>query len=151
MPQDILQKNWLGRGIAFPIDFDPLTQDLERAEFEESVRQSILIILGTAKGERVMRPDFGCGIYDLVFEPNTPSTASKVAQVVQEALLFFEPRIDVVDIRVESRFDREDVPADRDGNLAAVSKLMIFIDYEVRATNNVFNLVYPFYLERSPG
>lgn len=151
MPQDILQKSWLGKGLAFPVNFDLATNDLQRAEFEESVRQSILIILGTAKGERVMRPDFGCGIYDLVFEPNTPGTASKVSQVVQEALLFFEPRIDVIDIRVESRFDNEGVTPDRDGNLAVVSKLMIFIDYEVRATNNVFNLVYPFYLERSPG
>lgn len=147
MPQDILQKSWLGKGLAFPVNFDLATHDLQRAEFEESIRQSILIILGTAKGERVMRPDFGCGIYDLVFEPNTPSTASKVSQVVQEALLFFEPRIDVIDIRVESRFDNEGVPP----NIAVVSKLMIFIDYEVRATNNVFNLVYPFYLERSPG
>lgn len=147
MPQDILQKSWLGKGLAFPVNFDLATHDLQRAEFEESIRQSILIILGTAKGERVMRPDFGCGIYDLVFEPNTSSTASKVSQVVQEALLFFEPRIDVIDIRVESRFDNEGVPP----NIAVVSKLMIFIDYEVRATNNVFNLVYPFYLERSPG
>ena len=151
MPQDILQKSWLGKGLGFPVNFDLATHDLQRAEFDESIRQSILIILGTAKGERVMRPDFGCGIYDLAFEPNTSSTASKVSQVVQEALLFFEPRIDVIDIRVESRFDNEGVALDRDGNSAAVSKLMIFIDYEVRATNNVFNLVYPFYLERSPG
>lgn len=139
MPQDFAQKTWLGKGLAFPVSWDEKTGDLERAEFEESVRQSILIILGTAKGERVMRPDFGCGIYDLVFETNTPSTASKISQVVQEALLLFEPRIDVLDIRVDSVFDS-------DG-----AKLLIGIDYQVRATNNVFNLVYPFYLERSPG
>ena len=139
MPQDFAQKTWLGKGLAFPVSFDRTTGDLDRADYEESVRQSINIILGTAKGERVMRPDFGCGIYDLVFETNTPSTASKISQVVQEALLLFEPRIDVLNIRVESQFDS-------DG-----AKLLINIDYQVRATNNVFNLVYPFYLERSPG
>lgn len=139
MPQDFAQKTWLGKGLAFPVSWDEKTGDLDRAEFEESVRQSILIILGTAKGERVMRPDFGCGIYDLVFETNTPSTAGKISQVVQEALLLFEPRIDVLDIRVNSQFDSEG------------AKLLIGIDYQVRATNNVFNLVYPFYLERSPG
>jgi uncharacterized protein len=139
MPQDIIQKTWLGKGIAFPITFDPTTQDLQQSAFEESVRQSILIILGTAKGERVMRPDFGCGIYDLVFEPNTSTTANKVSQVVQEALLFFEPRIDVRAVDVTSVIDS-------DG-----AKLLINMTYEVRLTNNVFNLVYPFYLERSPG
>lgn len=139
MPQDFAQKTWLGKGLGFPVSFNETTGDLTRADFEESVRQSINIILGTAKGERVMRPDFGCGIYDLVFETNTPSTASKISQVVQEALLLFEPRIDVLNIRVDSQFDR-------DG-----AKLLINIDYQVRATNNVFNLVYPFYLERSPG
>ena len=139
MPQDFARKTWLGKGLAFPVNWDENTGDLEWAKLEESVRQSILIILGTAKGERVMRPDFGCGIYDLVFETNTPSTASKISQVVQEALLLFEPRIDVLDIHVDSQFDSEG------------AKLLIGIDYQVRATNNVFNLVYPFYLERSPG
>ncbi len=99
------------------------------------MRQAIWIILGTAKGERVMRPEFGCGIYDLVFELNSASTAGRVAQAVREALLQFEPRIDVRDIQVQSQNGGE--------------VLLISIDYEVRATNNVFNLVYPFYLERS--
>jgi hypothetical protein len=138
MPQEFIDKTWLGEGFAFPITLNE-TGDLAHACYEESVRQSILIILGTAKGERVMRPDFGCGIYDLVFEVNSPSTASKISQVVQEALLLFEPRMDVLNIRVDSQLDP-------DG-----SQLLISIDYQVRATNNVFNLVYPFFLERSPG
>ena len=108
---------------------------IQLAEYEESVSQSIQIILGTAKGERVMRPEFGCGIYDLVFELNSASTAGRVAQAVRDALLAFEPRIDVRDIQVQSQNGGE--------------VLLISIDYEVRATNNVFNLVYPFYLERS--
>ncbi len=130
-----MAKLFLGVGWGFPVNVDSETGKFDLAEYEESVRQSIWIILGTAKGERVMRPDFGCGIHDLVFGVNTASTAGEVAQAVQEALLLFEPRIDVLDIQV-----------DPGGNGEA---LLISIDYQVRATNNAFNLVYPFYLERS--
>jgi phage baseplate assembly protein W len=137
MVQDYGQRTWLGRGLKFPVTMNK--DDLAIAEYEESVRQSILIILGTARGERVMRPDFGCGIYDLVFETHSPSTENKISQLVQESLLLFEPRITVRNIQIQSE-------SDSDGE-----KLLINIDYQVRATNNVFNLVYPFYLERSPG
>ncbi|MBD2037663.1 GPW/gp25 family protein [Leptolyngbya sp. FACHB-321] len=132
-----MRKLFLGRGLGFPIKLN--NGNLDVAEYEESVRQSIVIILGTAKGERVMRPDFGCGIYDLVFEVKTAATAGRVSQAVQEALLLFEPRIDVVDVEVIAR-------SDETGEM-----LLINVTYEVRATNNVFNLVYPFYLERSPS
>lgn len=140
-------KTFLGKGVSFPIATDS-RGDLVQTEYEESVRQSILIILGTAKGERVMRPDFGCGIYDLVFETQSASTAGKISQAVQEALLRFEPRIDVMDVRVQTSTVQADgvaVPLEN-GNA-----LLVNISYQVRATNNVFNLVYPFYLERSPG
>ena len=133
-----MSKPFLGVGIEFPLSLDT-EGDFRLAEYEESVRQSILIILGTAKGERVMRPDFGCSIYDLVFEPNSPATAGKVSQAVQEALLIFEPRIDVLNVRVQSPSNQER------------EKMLVTIDYQVRATNNVFNLVYPFYLEGSAG
>ncbi|MCM8596519.1 GPW/gp25 family protein [Accumulibacter sp.] len=129
-----MSKPFLGVGWAFPPGLDA-QGFLSRAEYEESVRQSIWIILGTAKGERVMRPDFGCGIYDLVFEVNNASTAGKVAQTVRQALLLLEPRIQVLDVAV------------RPANSSEV--LLIDIDYQVRATNTMFNLVYPFYLERS--
>lgn len=132
-----MSKPFLGVGWSFPVNADFETGEIQLAAYEESVRQSIGIILGTAKGERVMRPDFGCGIHDLVFGVNSPSTAGAVAQAVSQALLLFEPRIDVRDIRVSSEGNGE--------------MLLIHIDYQVRATNNVFNLVYPFYLERSAG
>ncbi len=125
---------FLGVGLGFPIQFDG-SGAISTARYEDSVRQSIWIILGTSKGERVMRPDFGCGIYDLVFEVNSASTSGKVAQAVREALLVQEPRIDVRNVQVEAQGDGE--------------TLLIHVEYEVRATNNVFNLVYPFYLERS--
>jgi Bacteriophage baseplate protein W len=133
-----MPKTFLGVGWSFPIDLKTEGEnqgEIKLAAYEESVRQSILIILGTAKGERVMRPDFGCGIYNLVFEVNSASTASRIAQSVRESLLQFETRIDVRGIQVQPSNGGE--------------VLLISIDYEVRATNNAFNLVYPFYLERS--
>ena len=131
-----MSKPFLGVGWAYPVNADGAGA-IQLAEYEESVRQAIWIILGTAKGERVMRPDFGCGIYDLVFEVNSPSTAGRVAQEVRDALLMFEPRIDVLDVQVQAAGNGE--------------VLLISIDYQVRATDNSFNLVYPFYLERSAG
>ena len=146
-----MSKPFLGVGVEFPVSLDS-EGNFRLAEYEESVRQSILIILGTAKGERVMRPDFGCSIYDLVFEPNSPATAGKVSQAIQEALLIFEPRIDVLDVRVNSvtitKNQREEAEIEITPN---TETMMVSIDYQVRATNNVFNLVYPFYLEGSPG
>ena len=129
-----MTKAFLGVGVGFPFQFDA-SGAIPPAQYEESVRQSVWIILGTAKGERVMRPDFGCGIYDLVFEVNSASTSGKVAQAVREALLINEPRIDVRNVQVDAQ----------DGG----EMLLIDVEYQVRATNNVFNLVYPFYLERS--
>ncbi len=91
------------------------------------------MILSTARGERVMRPDFGCGIHDLVFGLGDAMTASLVADEVRGALLRWEPRIDVTDVQVRP---------DGDGSV-----MLISITYEVLSTNSVFNMVYPFYLE----
>ena len=132
-----MAKPFLGVGTGFPLTLDPTTGALLRAEYEESVRQAILIILGTAKGERVMRPDFGCGIHDLVFANVNVATIGRVDREVREALLRLEPRIVVTSVDV------------RAGDTANV--LLIDIDYEVRATNTAFNLVYPFYLQQAVG
>jgi uncharacterized protein len=128
-----MPKPFLGVGAGFPLQLDPQTRGLARAEYEESVRQSMLVILGTAKGERVMRPDFGCGIHELVFENLSQGLLGRVQQTVNEALLRLEPRIDVTAVNVE---------------IGGSNVLLIRIEYEVRATNNAFNLVYPFYLEQ---
>lgn len=126
-------KIFLGVGVGSPIETDA-SGALRLASYEDSVRQSIWLILGCAPGERVMRPDFGCGIHDLVFDAFTSSTGGQVAEAVRDALLRFEPRIDVQDIQIEPSGDAGEV-------------LLISIDYNVRATNNAFNLVYPFYLD----
>ena len=125
---------FLGVGWNFPVRVDEQGR-IELARYEESIRQAIWIILGTAAGERVMRPDFGCGIHDLVFSVNSSGTAAQLGVEVRDALLHWEPRIDVIDVNVNSGSE--------------VGELLININYQVRATNNAFNLVYPFYLERT--
>jgi uncharacterized protein len=131
----VLAGDFLGVGWAFPVRRDE-RGEIALARHEESVRQAIWIVLGTAKGERVMRPQFGCGIHDLVFAVNDAAAAGQVADEVREALTRWEPRIDILDVQVGPR------PGE-------VATLLVAIRYHVRATNNVFNLVYPFYLERA--
>ena len=107
---------------------------IEMASNEDCVRQSILMILGTAKGDRIMRPDFGCGIHDLVFANNSPGTIGQVIDEVRQALIDWEPRIDLLEV-------------DANPDEAQPNQLLILINYQVRTTNNRFNLVYPFYLQ----
>lgn len=126
------EKAFLGRGWAFPVQAGPSGEVL-MAEFEEDIRQSIRIILGTNPGERVMRPDFGAGLNALVFEPVNTTTMALVQHRVELALVTWEPRINVLDIQVST------VPQER--NL-----LLIEVSYQVRSTNTFYNLVYPFYL-----
>lgn len=129
---NITNKPFLGVGLGRPVGATT-AGELDIAEYEESVRQSIWLILSTAKGERLMRPDFGCGIHEFTFSMNTSSTAGLVAAEVRDSLLRFETRIDVRGVQVNPSGDGE--------------VLLISIDYEVRATNTAFNLVYPFYLQ----
>jgi uncharacterized protein len=127
-----MSSTFLGVGWRFPVGL--AGGGIATAEYEEAVRQSIWIILATSRGERQMRPDFGCGVHDLVFAVNSPEAAGRVASEVREALIQWEPRIDLT--RVEASADE-----------ANVGRLLIEIEYKVRATNNRFNLVYPFFLE----
>lgn len=126
------KKDFLGRGWAFPVRLDPKTGAVATAEFEDDVRQSIRIILGTAPGERVMRPDFGCGIYDMVFEIIDSTSLTRITNLVTEALTRYEPRIELLDVTV-------------DPYRAAEGRLEVSVNYRVRRTNQVGNLVYPFY------
>ena len=127
-----MDDNFLGVGLAFPVALNENNQ-LKISRYEMAVQQSIWTILGTAKGERIMRPDFGCGIHDFVFSANSASTVGQIVSEVRQSLIEWEPRIDILDI---------DVTADENED----NKLLIIINYQVRTTNNRFNLVYPFYL-----
>jgi phage baseplate assembly protein W len=125
-------QDFLGLGFKFPMQVDAHGA-LAIARQEERVAESIGFILGTAQGERVMRPDFGCGIHQLVFEPNNDMTQARVAHSVRRALVDLEPRIDVLDVRVDCA-------------LTEPNLLLIRVDYRVRATNAFHNLVYPFFI-----
>jgi uncharacterized protein len=126
--------DFLGSGWNFPVSGQ--AGRVLMAEDERSISQAIWIILATAPGERMMRPDFGCGIHDLVFAVNDITTRTRVAEEVRHALILWEPRISVLDVNIETK--------GRAGEM-----LLINISYRVRTTNNLFNMVFPFYLERS--
>jgi phage baseplate assembly protein W len=126
-----IDRPFLGRGWAFPIRVSG--GDVVTAAAEKDIEQSIRIILETAPGERVMRPDFGVGLHRMVFSPLSYSTVSRVQYRIEQALLLWEPRIDVQAVQV--RLD-----PDQPGLLS------IEIRYLVRASNSVGNFVYPFYL-----
>ncbi|HEX9619369.1 MAG TPA: GPW/gp25 family protein [Polyangiaceae bacterium] len=127
----------LGTGWSFPLKPTPGGR-LPWVGDGEKVRQSIWLLLSTAPGERVMLPNFGCGIHDLVFEANTASLRGLVVQKVRDALNRWEPRIDVVDVRAETAPD-------------AANRLELRIDYRLRSNNSFYNLVYPFFLNEGPS
>lgn len=98
----MVQKDFLGRGWAFPFRFDAASGAVGASEFEENIRQCVTIILGTRPGERQMMPKFGCRIHELLFAPNNQSTAQVAAGHVREALDRWEPRIEVQDVNASS-------------------------------------------------
>ena len=122
----------IGSGLAFPLQVDRRGQ-IALAKDEQDIEQAIQLILGTAPGERPMRPEFGCGVHDFVFDSIDANTIGSMEEAIREALLRWEPRIDVRDVR----FDSSD---------AMSGLLTIDILYKVRATNTSRNLVYPFYV-----
>jgi len=131
MPTTI--RTFLGTGLKFPLQVNSRGA-LGISGNEDRIAESIAFILGTARGERVMRPDFGCGLQELVFAPNNELTRGRIAQSVRQALVAQEPRIDVQDVRVQS--------APGQPNL-----MLIRVDYRIRANNAFHNLVYPFFIQ----
>jgi phage baseplate assembly protein W len=129
-----MAQEFLGIGWKFPAQVDE-QGEIGLSRYEEDIREAIWIILGTAPGERLMRPEFGCGIHEYVFAPNNTRTAGLIRFRVEEALRRWEPRVELEEVAVRS-----------DPRNPAV--ILINIDYRVRATDSRFNLVYPFYLER---
>lgn len=125
-------KDFLGRGWAMPVELDPRTGLVAIAEYEDDIRQSIRIILETAPGERVMRPNFGCGIHDLVFAAIDSATLQRVRSVVEESLRRYEARVDVLGVTVDEDATEQGV-------------LLVEVEYRVRKTNQIGNLVFPFY------
>jgi phage baseplate assembly protein W len=127
-----MSKDFLGRGWSFPVAADAAGR-VRLSEYEEDVRESIHLILMTAKGERVMRPDFGSGLYDFVFASMSVTVMGSIQAAVKDALVQWEPRAQVLSVNVEA-------------DEGEIGRLNIDVEYRVRATNNRFNLVFPFYL-----
>lgn len=132
-----MSEEFLGTGWAFPVETDD-RGSVRLSDAETDIRESIRLILGTAKGERIMRPEFGCEIHDHVFSSATPATLNLLESSVREALVQWEPRIDIEDI--DARTDDEDP-----------NKILIEIEYRVRTTNSLSNMVYPFYITEGDG
>jgi uncharacterized protein len=124
----------LGRGWKFPFTLDE-RGEVALSDGEVDVQEAIWMILSTAFGERLMHPDFGCGIHDLVFAPNNTGTAGLARFYVEEALGRWEPRIDLEEVEVQA-------------DPAQPELLLISVSYRVRMTDSRYNLVYPFYLTR---
>lgn len=134
MSAEAAGKAFMGRGWAFPFRVEPATGRIATAADEDDIQQSIRIILGTAKGERAMRPAFGCGIHNLVYAAVDRATIAQIKRDVTEALRLYEARIDVLGVKVNA------------GQLVN-GRLLVEIDYRVRQTNQRGNFVFPFYFK----
>lgn len=128
-----LDKSFLGNGWAFPPSFDKNKNMVEMVGGESDIDQSIRIILGTIPGERVMYPEFGCGINKFVFETRDVTYITMLKDTIYDALLFHEPRIKVETIKILENNELDGL-------------LEIHIDYTVIITNSRNNMVYPYYL-----
>ena len=131
-PNALDPRAFRGVGVAFPLAVTPQGA-LATASDNAKVEQSIWLILSTAKQERVMRPDYGCGIHDLVFAPSLPQSVGAIVDELRRALVAQEPRIDVLDVTGEIPPGESNV-------------LLLRVDYRIRANNALANVVYPFFI-----
>jgi len=128
-----MSKEFLGVGWKFPIQLDT-DGKFALSQYEEDIKEAILIILKTEPGERVMEPEFGCGIYEYVFSTINISNLMLMEESVKKALLIYEPRIEVNQVKASPDYQENGL-------------VLISIDYTVSSTNERQNLVYPFYLK----
>ena len=128
------ERDFLGKGLRFPVSVN-LNGGVSSSQYEENIRQCIFIILGTAPGERIYRPDFGCRIHDLMFSPNNPITAAAAEVYCEEAIYKYEPRVAKVVCRAGANPDEP-------------NRLDVRIEYVIAGKNDKRNLVFPFYLRQ---
>lgn len=112
---------------------DPVTGRIRMCGGEDDIAEAVRLILNTRRGERVMRPDFGCRLYDFAFESFSQSVRSEMIEEIKTALTIHEPRISDIEVAI--------------GDTASEGRVVLDISYVVRATNNPYNLVFPFYIE----
>lgn len=125
--------SYLGRGWSFPPTFSKATAEAAMSEDEDDIRESLGILLSTRIGERMLQPKYGCDLDHLLFEPLDTGTATYTSELIKQAILMFEPRIDVLAVDLTQPLDGE-------------GRIEILIEYRVRSTQSRYNLVYPFYL-----
>lgn len=130
---DTLHTSFLGTGWSFPPQFDGETGSVRMTSDEEDIRASLIILLGTAAGERFLNPEYGIDMHALLFESLSTTMQTYLKDRVKTAILIHEPRINLLSLEL-------DTSAQYDGRVS------IIVEYEVRATNSRYNLVYPFYL-----
>ena len=127
--------SFLGTGWAFPPSFDPDSGTVELVSDEEDIKQSLNILLSTSLGERVMQPKYGCNLNDYLFEPLSSSVIGYIKDLVEHAILYYEPRIlaDKIEVTPQDSFD------------IIEGRFTISIDYTIPETNSRFNFVYDYY------
>lgn len=123
---------FLGRGWSFPPSFNRNQPGVEMLEAEADIVSSLEILLTTAPGERVLQPEYGCNMEELLFENVDTTTKTLVADKIENSILYFEPRIDLEKVRLDDSREWEGV-------------ILIEIVFRVRTTNSRFNFVFPFY------
>jgi len=131
-------KAFLGSGWSFPPAFDKAAKKVRLTHDQEDIERSLEILLGTLKGERVMRPAYGANVDEMVFESFNQSIKTYMADQISTAIYYFEPRIEPLNVTINDQFITD-------------GQLLIEIDYVIRATNSRYNIVYPFFLNEGAG
>lgn len=139
-------QDFIGSGWRFPVKVNARGR-LEWSDGPRRIEDAIWIIIKTALGERLMRPTFGAGVDDFVFQSNSEINRVQLAAAIKNALLRWEPRIDLEDVRVVSGWQSSDSSVETLDTTALDSQVMVTIEYRLRTTNEIFNVVFPFYLE----
>ncbi len=127
-----ITNSFLGKGWSFPPTFNNTTDTVEMVSDEEDIQQSLQILLSTRKGERIMLPDYGCNLDEMVFESITTSFKTYMSEMIRNAILFYEARINLNSVTIDDSGSTDGV-------------ILIIIDYTISTTNSRFNFVYPYY------
>jgi uncharacterized protein len=130
------QKDFLGKGWAFPPTFNPLSGEAEMVKDVEDINQSLHILLSTITGERIMQPKYGCDMNEFVFEPVTTTLKTFMKDKIKMQLVVYEPRIQIEVLELDDSEILE-------------GKILIDVHYRVKSTNNRYNYVYPFYIKEA--
>ena len=135
MQKEYVDKTFLGKGWSFPPEFHSGTYSNKLSSEDEDIKESLFILLSTIPGERVMRPEYGCDLHGLIFHPKSPETEREITSLISMAILRYEARITVDDIRVNMDYFENN------------GLVLVHLDYTVIEVNTRSNIVYPYYLQ----